>query len=88
MKRVKYPGLGRLTILNLLVWMPIIWICVSACDNTNVPTSKTDDIIGLSEIHIYDIEGCEYLGPAHIDHDAWLTHKGDCKNPIHQNQCK
>lgn len=46
--------------------------------------------------HVYDfdfayfyefkIDGCEYLSidPTHSDLQA-LTHKGNCKNPIHKN---
>ena len=36
---------------------------------------------------IYTLEGCEYIvvspGNSHL---TWGTHKGNCKNPIHEKQ--
>jgi hypothetical protein len=43
--------------------------------------------VGDSRIATYIIDGCEYLGDLNGDDtDDFLTHKGNCKNPIHDTQ--
>jgi hypothetical protein len=32
---------------------------------------------------VYTLEGCEYIKVG-FGRDAWGSHKGNCKNPIHQ----
>jgi hypothetical protein len=35
----------------------------------------------------YKIDSCEYIGNLGNDHTAcWLSHKGNCQNPIHKNK--
>jgi hypothetical protein len=34
---------------------------------------------------VYTLEGCEYIKVG-FGRDAWGSHKGNCKNPIHKNK--
>ena len=36
---------------------------------------------------VYTLEGCEYIKVG-FGRDAWGSHKGNCKNPIHTQTCK
>jgi hypothetical protein len=55
-----------------------------SCTERNVPSTKTEYMVntyGLVEIVV--IDSCEYLyGP--WGNATILTHKGNCKNPIHK----
>lgn len=45
---------------------------------------------GISTVYVYRIGNCQYLGDA-IGmglNRSFLTHKGDCDNPIHKCNCK
>jgi len=37
----------------------------------------------LQRFEIYTLDGCEYIKVG-IGNNSWGSHKGDCKNPIHQ----
>jgi len=40
--------------------------------------------VGDSYIYDYNIDGCDYLGKLNGDpKNFFLSHKGNCKNPIH-----
>jgi hypothetical protein len=48
-------------------------------------TEKDDQQrVGDSYIYYYHIDGCDYLGKLNGEpRNFFLTHKGNCKNPIH-----
>jgi hypothetical protein len=48
-------------------------------------TEKDDQLrVGDSYIYYYHIDGCDYLGKLKgSPRNFFLTHKGNCKNPIH-----
>lgn len=55
----------------------------------NVPTKDAINTIdvGDTEVYTYIIDGCEYLGRLNGDSRSYfLTHKGNCKNQIHDIQ--
>jgi hypothetical protein len=74
--------------MNLL-WIPLILLVlilllVGCVDEPNLKKEKTIYQFGdeLNKIEIVTIESCEYLyGP--WGNATVLTHKGNCKNPIH-----
>lgn len=47
-------------------------------------TSYTIPTLYGADLQVVEIEGCEYFFTEY-DRSAILTHKGNCKNPIHQH---
>ena len=39
--------------------------------------------VGDFHYDVIEIDGCEYIKACN-GYDGYLSHKGDCKNPIHQ----
>ena len=61
-------------------------VALVSCETKNVTINKTEVEIDGRTIKIYEIDGCEYLG-CNVGHEnGILTHKGNCKNPIHNNK--
>jgi hypothetical protein len=61
---------------------------LASCEGPNVEPKSTTYRIGISfgrEIEVYELEGCEYFY-LQYDRSASLTHKGNCKNPIHRQK--
>ena len=59
-------------------------LIISCVDEPNVKKEKTKYQIGseLDKVEIITVDSCEYLyGP--WGNATVLTHKGNCKNPIH-----
>jgi hypothetical protein len=48
----------------------------------NMP--RVNDLPMDSGARVYKIEGCEYIGRVYNGHGDFLTHKGNCTNPIHK----
>lgn len=69
----------KLLIATLLIGM------MGGCTESNVKTKSTDIVInnGGGTVEIIEIEGCEYL-VSYYDRSRSITHKGNCKNPIHK----
>lgn len=59
---------------------------MTACETHNTTVTHTDVEIAGRNIKTYEIEGCEYIGNVYGGNGDFLTHKGNCKNPIHN--CK
>jgi hypothetical protein len=51
--------------------------------DTNSTTYTIPTLLG-ADLQVVQIEGCEYFFTEY-DRSAILTHKGNCKNPIHQH---
>lgn len=90
--RHKNYHLGRLTFIAILAWIPIIWICLSACnakgdENITVTEENKTIVVNVpgtqSILYVVTVDSCEYFFGYHN-----FAHKGNCKNPIHQNHCK
>lgn len=78
------------------VSIPIILLVISAfVEDTRADSPGQWDKAGISMhgdhtqlkidyefVHVYEYEGCEYLY-LRDKNRAGLTHKGNCKNPIH-----
>jgi len=66
----------------------LVILCLAAV-SCNVPTKDATNRIdiGDTEVYTYTIDGCEYIGDLNGDgRDNYITHKGNCKNPIHDTQ--
>lgn len=73
-------GIALITLLSLAMMSGLI-----SCKEPNVQKTRTTYQIGteLNPIEIVVVDSCEYLyGP--WGNATVLTHKGNCKNPIHQ----
>jgi hypothetical protein len=61
---------------------------VSSCNTKpTTVTKETEHVISLDGVRgitlkVVEVEGCEYLVGGY-DRSGLLTHKGNCKNPIH-----
>lgn len=65
---------------KLLIILPLTAL---SCE---YPTKDATNRIDVGDDHIYTyvIDGCEYIGDLNGDtRDNFLTHKGNCKNKIH-----
>jgi len=56
---------------------------MTACETRNTTVVHTDVEISGRNIRTYTIDDCEYIGNVYGGHGDFLTHKGNCKNPIH-----
>jgi len=66
----------------------MVLMVLASCQEPNVEPKPTKYIIGKvsgREIQVYEFEGCEYFY-FEYDRSASLTHKGNCRNPIHKLQ--
>ena len=76
-------NMKKLLIATLLIAM------ISSCQEATV-TKQTTQIVtqfGARPMDIVIIEGCEYLEYS-AGHRYSLCHKGNCKNPIHQENTR
>lgn len=68
---------------KLLIAVMLIGM-ISSCTKKNVKTTPTEIVIdGNSSVEVITIEGCEYFKVYSSYGYFSLTHKGNCKNPIH-----
>lgn len=68
---------------KLLILAIVIFVGCEVPDSTATHTQKINDRL----INTYTIDGCEYIGEIGGDgRNDILTHKGNCKNPIHGTQ--
>lgn len=54
-------------------------ICFASCETKNVEQKQTDYTINGSQLEIYIIDSCEYIGKVYGGNSDKLTHKGNCK---------
>lgn len=66
----------------------LIFLFLLVSCETNVSKKPSTVIINGVSFSIYEIENCEYLGNDLSHRNAVLTHKGNCKNPIHYENTK
>ncbi len=69
---------------KLLLGLLLI-VLTSSC-TTNVSKKTSEYTINGYDLSIFEIDGCEYVGMSIGWNNGVLTHKGNCKNPIHK--CK
>ena len=61
----------------------ILCLATVSCETPD-PNGVHSQQIGNRIINTYVIDGCEYIGEISGDgRNDILTHKGNCKNPIH-----
>jgi hypothetical protein len=61
-------------------------VALVSCETKNVTITETNASVDGRSLKTYQIEGCEYLGYSVGHENGVLTHKGNCKNPIHNNK--
>lgn len=54
-------------------------------DPSVIATISNSTYLISRPIHTYNIDGCEYIGSVSYGSADILTHKGNCKNPIHNS---
>ena len=67
--------------MKKLLMILMLVLLTSCTDKENI--SKEFYKIGQVEYYVTIIDGCEYLISPY-SHSASITHKGNCKNPIHR----
>ena len=91
MKKIKSITLLLLTVAFLAA-LPSCWHDESK-EKDSTPNIKASSYIGTigtnrpesqRELYIYKIDGCEYIGNISFSYGDFLTHKGNCSNPIHE----
>lgn len=61
----------------------VLLLLLAACGKHGaVDTVSVGDGARAVMFDVYRIDGCEYIGRKH-GVDSFITHKGDCDNPIH-----
>lgn len=93
MKRFRNIGGSVVALSGLAAW---IWVCVNTVAScTNEPPKTEQQVIKEYQSYANDtyrvitFDGCEYLVYQYSQPDDYgyvysVTHKGNCKNPIHQ----
>ena len=65
----------------LVVILVVLFGCTEKDDQQRVGDQQK---VGDSYIYYYHIDGCDYLGKLNGEpRNFFLSHKGNCKNPIH-----
>jgi hypothetical protein len=75
-----------------ILFLICISLITSACNNDAVktPSPHRTELDNTSEYYdqhykVYTFEGCEYI-VINSGSSKWGSHKGNCKNPIHQSE--
>jgi hypothetical protein len=62
----------------------ILCLAIASCEQPTSDSTYIKELVGNRSIYTYNIDGCEYIGEIGGDgRNDILTHKGNCKNPIH-----
>lgn len=69
--------------ITLLV---IALISLVGCNDPTIQKKNTGERYGHGGTDLQEMtyEGCQYIGLFESSSSAWGTHKGNCNNPIHQ----
>jgi hypothetical protein len=80
--------------MKKIILVSFVLISLASCTHKQ-PTTKYDsekaipkDAVSSEDYYVtreYTYDGCEYVRFGRGDH-AWGAHKGNCKNPIHNNK--
>ena len=80
-----------LKIFTISVGISVAGIFIFSCQSstkTQPPIEQSYPVrVGDNQVsvHEYMIDSCEYIGNLHLDvRCRYLTHKGNCSNPIHR----
>lgn len=57
----------------------LVAVIFCGCETRNVEQKQTDFTINGSELKIYIIDSCEYIGKIYGGNTDAFTHKGNCK---------
>jgi hypothetical protein len=66
----------------LLSLLSIIFFSVTSCGESK-ECGNYKKIMETDEVREFTYDGCEYIQVGYSN-GAWGSHKGNCKNPIHQ----
>jgi len=83
MKKILFIGIALMVLGAALLFM-------SCEDKPYAPNPHRMELDNTSEYYdqnyrVYSLEGCEYIVVG-AGKQQWGSHKGNCKNPIHQNK--
>ena len=59
----------------------LLMLLLNACHHE--PSGPEEEIASVPDYTMVEIQGCEYMRFLTTHEFAVLTHKGNCKNPIH-----
>lgn len=75
-----------IVLMIVIVFLAVVGVTVDFekpdISRSEQPTERVK--IDGAYFNVVEFDGCEYLVRTHID-EAAITHKGNCKNKIHQN---
>jgi len=63
----------------------LLLICFIGCSNENVVENETVTKIRGTQIKVFVIDGCQYIGTVWGANNDFLTHKGNCNSPFHSD---
>lgn len=80
-----------LALIGLIVFLLMVVMILASCNDTSKPDKLPSNELDSNSkycnqrFEVYTLDGCEYIvvSPGN-SHFTWGSHKGDCKNPIHQ----
>lgn len=64
----------------------ILLFALVSCDEPTIQTKTSSATYGIGislDIQEIEHEGCQYIGSFRGSNTDWGTHKGNCTNPIH-----
>jgi len=64
--------------MKKLILIAVLAMAMSGCNQDPLPIDNVGNTMDKGGYRLQVIDGCEY-----IQFDRSLTHKGNCKNPIH-----
>ena len=84
--------------LFILILCALVILLVTSCNIKQEKTDVVSDVIPHNELNnnsryynqqyeVYTLEGCEYIVVGY-GKEKWGSHKGNCKNPIHNEKIK
>ena len=74
------------TKLSYAFYTLLVAFLFCGCETKNVEKSNTEYEINGSELQIYVIDSCEYIGLVYGMNSDKLTHKGNCKFCIERSK--
>lgn len=65
----------------------ILSIVLFSCNETNIQSKDTEFVYSVmgTKMQTYTIDSCQYVGHLVGGESDFLTHKGNCNNPIHKH---
>lgn len=84
---------GKYSMFAVIIWFAVITTIaiLTGCESRNSEAKPNPHRMELDSTsryfdqnyRVYTLDGCEYV-VAGVGNSKWGSHKGNCKNPIHQ----